>query len=266
MRPSISTYLSGIVVGVQISPMGRPSPLLRFLDHPLVHPSGTNAILIRPVCHRPPDNLRNLTNRLSHLGLANNTQTLPGSFPSHASTLADLNLLFGQWRSTWERVILTEPLQNQHLSSALFRILFRYVAVRADLRRGSSGRIPSFVQTGWAGLSWYYIQQNILLYTTKVWAPGHQLPLPYVPIYLSTNIRGLTSSSTGRFASFEPACDQWSQSASYKLLYSNVYLCTLLPSTSLPPLSNQLPLVTRSCCTQTQQKVLALHRCVRSGP
>jgi hypothetical protein len=55
-----------------------------------------------------PDNSKNRTKRLSHLGLASSTRTLPGFFPCHAS-LRDSTVGFLQWSNTWDRVILTEP-------------------------------------------------------------------------------------------------------------------------------------------------------------
>jgi len=72
-----------------------------------------------------PDNSKKRTNRLSHLGLANNTRTPPGFFPSHASLSADRSLSLGQYRRTCERVILAGPRKNQHLSFARFLIRLR---------------------------------------------------------------------------------------------------------------------------------------------
>jgi hypothetical protein len=60
--------------------------LHRTPHHLLVHPSGTSAVLIRPITLPTPNGSRNLTNRRD-LGLDSKTRTPPGFFPSHASNL-----------------------------------------------------------------------------------------------------------------------------------------------------------------------------------
>jgi len=108
----------------------RGNPLLRVPYHPLVHHSGTSSILVRSIRHHSPrpDSSRNLRKCCSHLGLANKTRTPSGSSPSHAFTLMALSRSLEQWRRTWDLDIRTLPRQNQHLSSCLFPILFRYSA------------------------------------------------------------------------------------------------------------------------------------------
>jgi len=79
-----------------------------------------------PSTVRPtPDNSRYRSSRPSHRGLDSRTFMLPGSRPSHASTLAAASLALGQWRRTWDLVMRAGPGQNQHLSSRRFLILFR---------------------------------------------------------------------------------------------------------------------------------------------
>jgi hypothetical protein len=56
------------------------------------------------------------------------TLTLPGSFPSHASSRAFLILALGEWRRTCHLVTRFRPQQNQQLSSWRFLILFEYTA------------------------------------------------------------------------------------------------------------------------------------------
>jgi hypothetical protein len=61
--------------------ISRGDPLLHFPNYPLVHRCGTSSVPSAVVLPTP-DSSRYLTKRLSYLGLANNTLTPPGSFPS----------------------------------------------------------------------------------------------------------------------------------------------------------------------------------------
>ena len=91
----------------------------RFPYNPPIHARGMGALLVLSVRHHSPhqDSSRKRTNRLSHLGLASNTRTPPGLFPSHASARAATSFGLVQCRRMCDRLILTGRRQNQQWSS-----------------------------------------------------------------------------------------------------------------------------------------------------
>jgi hypothetical protein len=88
--------------GLTLPPSPMPPTHPSSQHRPHLHPSRQPSLF-------PPDSSKNLTNRRSHLGLANSTRTPPGFFPSHASVLAIRSLGFGEWSRTCDLVMWAEP-------------------------------------------------------------------------------------------------------------------------------------------------------------